>query len=342
MKYNKLGNSGLFVSEICFGVMSFTGDKGWTHIAHTNQKEANYQVALAIDYGVNFFDTADIYSNGISEKMLGKALGKKRNDVIIATKFGFRMKEGPNGDGLSRKRIIEACNDSLKRLNTDYIDLYQIHSYDFVTPLEETLSTLNELIKQGKVRYIGLSNFYAWQIMKAQAICERNSWEKFISNQAFYTILSRELEYEQIDVCMDQGIGIIVWGPLHGGYLSGKYRNIKKWPKGTRLNSPDDLRPLDINKTIKVFAEMEKISKSRNVTFSQIAINYLLRKKGITSVVIGVRNRKQLIDNLKASTWKLNDEEMEMLDFVSQPSKLYPQWYFETYRRNQLDRLAHQ
>jgi aryl-alcohol dehydrogenase-like predicted oxidoreductase len=342
MNYRKLGNSGLFVSEICFGVMSFTGSKGWTHIAKTNQKDANELTAAAIDNGVNFFDTADIYSSGVSEIMLGKALGKKRKDVIIGTKFGFRMENGENGDGLSRKRIIEACDASLKRLGTDYIDLYQIHSNDFITPIEETLGTLNTLVKQGKVRYTGFSNYYAWQIMKMQALAEKHNWEKFISNQANYSLLSRDLEYEQVDVCVDQGIGIIIWGPLHEGFLSGKYRDEKHWPKNSRIKKAGDLRPFEREKGEKIFAVADKISKERKVSIAQVSLNYLLRKKGVSSVIIGATNKKQLLENIDTSNWNLNEDEMKLLDETSQPPKIYPQWYFEIYRKTQLEKGQHQ
>lgn len=342
MNYTRLGSSGLFVSEICFGVMSFTGSKGWTHIAKTNQKEADELTAASIDNGVNFFDTADVYSNGVSEIMLGKALGKKRKDVVVATKFGFRMDNGPNGDGLSRKRIIEACDASLKRLGTDYIDLYQIHSNDFITPMEETIGTLDTLVNQGKVRYTGFSNYYAWQIMKLQAIADKNNFVKFISNQAYYSLLGRDLEYEQVDVCVDQGIGIIIWGPLHGGFLSGKYRDEKRWPKNTRIKKAGDLRPFEKEKGEKIFAVADQIARDRKVSIAQVSLNYLLRKKGVAAVIIGATNKKQLIENINTSNWHLNNDEMKLLDDVSQPQKIYPQWYFEIYRKTQLEKSGHQ
>lgn len=274
MKYRKLGKSGLNVSEICFGVMTFTGKNGWTHVGNSLQKGADRLTAIALDNGVNFFDTADIYSNGVSEKILGKALGSKRSKAIIATKFGFRMEDGPNGDGLSRSRIINACEASLKRLNTDYIDLYQIHSDDFSTPIEETLSALDLLVKDGKVRYIGCSNYTAWQLVKAQYIAEKNGLEKFISLQAYYTLLGRDLEVELIPACLDQGIGIMVWGPLHGGILSGKYHNKKRWPKGTRIKSNDFGRPHDIKMEKKVLNQIDKIAKSRKITKRLIEKKY--------------------------------------------------------------------
>lgn len=341
MNYRKLGNSGLFVSEICFGVMTFTGKNGWTHVGRTDQKDADKLVNIALDKGINFFDTADFYSEGKSEEILGKALGKKRKNAVITTKFGFRMKEGPNGEGNSRKRIIEACEASLKRLNTDYIDLYLIHSYDFITPLEETLSTLDTLIKEGKVRYIGCSNFYAWQIMKAMALCEKHNWEKFISLQAYYSLLGRELEYEIIPVCEDQGLGVTVWSPLHGGLLTGKYRDSQKWPKGTRIKKPGEHFPIDENKMNNVFNVMEKIAAASKISFTQIALNYLLRKKGVASVVIGARNAKQLIENINAASFELDEDDFKLLNDASEPNKIYPQWYFEYFRKNQIEKEQH-
>lgn len=332
MKYRKMGNSGLMVSEICFGVMTFTGNKGWTHVGNIEQKEADKLTKIALDNGVNIFDTADVYSNGISEIMLGKSLGKRRNEAIIATKFGFRMEDGPNGDGLSRKRVIKACEDSLKRLNTDYLDLFQIHSDDFTTPIEETLSALNQLVKDGKVRYIGCSNYTAWQLVKSMYEAKINSFEKFISIQAYYTILGRDLELDLIPACIDQQIGIMIWGPLHGGILTGKYRNIKKWPKDTRIKSDDFNRPHDKQKEINVLNEVEKIAIARNVTMAQVSINYLLRKKGVTTVVIGATSEKQLRENIGANKFELNNDEMKRLNELSEPTNYYPHWYFNVYR----------
>ncbi|MDO8549358.1 MAG: aldo/keto reductase, partial [Ignavibacteria bacterium] len=280
MKYRFLGNSGLQVSEICFGVMTFTTKKGWTHLGVQEQKDANRLTSVAIDNGVNFFDTADVYSLGFSEIMLGKALGRKRKNVVIATKGEGRMWEGPNGEGHSRQHLIRACEESLKRLKTDYIDLYQVHSFDFMTPLDEMMSVLDSLVKSGKVRYIGISNFFAWQIMKLQAIAEQHNWQKITSLQAYYSLVGRDLEYEQIPLCIDQGIGIIIWSPLHGGILSGKYRKGKKWPKGTRLKKPSHHLPYDIERGEEILTVMEKISKERKVSMSQVALNYSLRKSG--------------------------------------------------------------
>jgi len=314
----------LKVSEICFGMMSFTGPKGWTHIAKMDQQQANRLIDVALDHGVNFFDTADIYSNGASEAMLGTALKNRRQTVMIATKCGFRTHPGPNGDGLSRRHIIEACNASLKRLKTDYIDLYQIHSFDFETPLEETLSAFDQLVKDGKVRYIGCSNFFAWQLMKSLALQDQHGWERFISLQAYYLLVGRDLEWELAPLCEDQGLGILPWSPLHGGFLSGKYRQSSDWPLDTRINSIEDALPFDREKGFDIIEELWQIAETRSVTVAQVALNWLLRKPVVSSVVIGDRNEKQLLDNIATSDWQLDDNELEQLDRVSQQKKPYP------------------
>lgn len=333
MQYRLLGNSGLSVSEICFGVMTFTGEKGWTHLGMQDQNTANHLVALALDSGINFFDTADIYSEGTSEDMLGKALGRKRSDVIIGTKCGFRMKPGPNGDGLSKKRVIEACDESLKRLHTDYIDLYQIHSYDFITPLEETLSAFNHLAQHGKIRYIGVSNFTGWQLMKAISIIEKNNWVKIISLQPYYSLLGRDIEFELVPLCLDQGLGIIPWSPLHGGILTGKYRKETEWPANTRIKAPGEHFPYDENKGEEIINQLSIIANDRSVSITQTALNYLLRKPGVTSLIVGARNKEQLQDNINSVNWSLTDQEMATLDSVSAPYKPYPHWYFDIFRK---------
>jgi len=337
MNYRLLGNSGLKVSEICFGVMTFTGDKGWTHLGKQTQKDADYLTGLAIDNGVNFFDTADVYSNGISETMLGKALGARRHEVIVATKGEGRMWDGPNGEGHSKAHLIRACEESLKRLKTDFIDLYQVHSFDFTTPLEETMEVLDLLVKSGKIRYAGISNFFAWQIMKLRYIAEKNTLAKIISLQAYYSIIGRDLEYECVPACLDQGIGIIVWSPLHGGILSGKYRNLKKWPEDTRLKGPGQHLPYDVDKGDLILDKLDLIARNRKVTMSQTALNYALNKPGITSVIIGARNKKQLLDNIAAGSWKLTPEEMKELDDVSLPPRIYPYWYFDIFKKDKME-----
>jgi aryl-alcohol dehydrogenase-like predicted oxidoreductase len=338
MRQRFLGSSGIMVSELCLGAMTFTGESGWRHVGELGQKEADEFVRVALDAGVNFFDTADIYSAGESERILGKALGRRRHEAIVATKVGFRMGPGINDDGLSRTRILEGCTASLKRLGTDYIDLYQVHSYDPLVTLEETLCALNDLVREGKVRYIGCSNFTGWQLMKASAISREHGWERFVSLQALYSLVARDLEYELVPVCLDQGLGILPWSPLAGGFLTGKYRKGHPWPKGTRLTRPEDRFPFDQEKAYRVVEELDRIAQAHHGSVAQVALNFLLRKPGVTSLVIGARTREQLTDNLKAAEWELPPEEVSRLDALSEPPKIYPHWYFEVFRKDRLRR----
>ena len=329
MKMRFLGQTGIRVSELCFGTMTFGGRGDFFKIAgEVDQKEADIMVAMALDAGINFFDTADEYSQGLSEEICGKALGVRRKNVILATKVRTRTGPGPNDVGLSRHHILEGCNASLKRLGTDYIDLYQVHSSDPITPLEETLRVLDDLVRQGKVRYIGCSNFAAWQLMKALAVSDKYGWERFVSLQAFYSLLGRELENELVPLCLDQGMGILVWGPLSGGFLTGKYRREQPRPKGSRISELESSpRPLDEEKGFDVVDELDLISKEHNVTVPQAALNYLLRKPGITSVIIGARTRQQLADNLKTTDWEMRSSEVARLDQITEPLPLYPYWF---------------
>jgi aryl-alcohol dehydrogenase-like predicted oxidoreductase len=318
---HNLGKSGIKVSELCLGTWTFGPNEQLKIIGDVNQKEADTLVSMALDSGINFFDTADQYSEGQSEEILGKALGKRRTDVILATKVRARMSSNPNNVGLSRHHILEGCDASLKRLGTEYIDLYQVHSFDFNTPLEESLRALNDLVRQGKVRYIGCSNFAGWQLMKALDISKELHLEKFVSLQALYSLLARDLEYELVPLCLDQGLGILTWGPLAGGALSGKYRRGKPRPTGARLS--DDFG-LDENKTYDIVDELDLIAQTHNTTITQTALNYLLRKPGITALVIGVRTPEQLADNLKTTDWEMRPEEVVRLDKVSKPVPIYP------------------
>ena len=220
MNLRYMGKTGVKVSELCFGTMTFGGQGYWQSIGTLDQKQADALINIALDAGINFFDTANVYSFGLAEEMLGKALGKRRQDIILATKVRGRMSERPNDVGLSRRHIIESCEASLKRLGTDYIDLYQVHSFDPFTPLEETMSVLNDLVHQGKIRYIGCSNFTGWQLMKALSISAKNGWENFVTLQAYYSLAARELEFELLPLCLDQRLGILVWSPLSGGFLT--------------------------------------------------------------------------------------------------------------------------
>jgi len=330
MKMRFLGNTGVRVSELCFGAMTFGGKGYWTNIGQVQQKEADDLVSRAIDAGINFFDTADVYSEGLSEIILGKALGKKRKDIILATKVRGRTGPGPNDVGLSRRHIIESCNASLQRLGTDYIDLYQVHSFDPLTPLEETLRTLDDLVREGKVRYIGASNYTGWQLMKALAISREQHLERFATLQAFYSLIARDLELELVPLSLDQKLGILPWSPLGGGFLTGKYRRDKPRPQGARRSDPtNQFLQFEEEKGFDILEELEKTARNNGGTVTQAALNYLLRKPGVTSVIIGVRNAEQLTDNLKTTEWEMTAEEVARLDALSKPPRVYPYWTLE-------------
>ncbi len=325
MKMRFMGKTGIQVSRICLGTLTFGGREFYSHIGTLNQKEAGVLVDIALDAGVNFFDTADIYSMGLSEEILGKVLGTRRKNAIVATKVRGRMGSGPNDVRLSRHHIIEGCDASLKRLGTEYIDLYQLHSYDPNTPLEETLRALDDLVRWGKVRYIGVSNFTGWQLMKALAISEKHGWEKFATLQAQYSLLSRDIEYDLVPLCLDQGLGILTWSPLSGGFLSGKYRRGQPRPEGARLSDPNArFMGFDEEKGYDIVEELDRISKKHNGTVAQAALNYLLHKPGVTSVIISARTPEQLADNLKTTDWEMTQEEVARLDEFTRLAPLYP------------------
>ncbi|MFZ0453239.1 MAG: aldo/keto reductase [Ignavibacteriaceae bacterium] len=327
MKMRFLGNSGVKVSEICFGAMTFGGKGYWKSIGEVEQKDADELIGMALEGGINFFDTADVYSEGLSEIILGKALGNNRKNIILATKVRGRTGQGPNDVGLSRYHIIENCNASLKRLGTDYIDLYQLHSFDPYTPQEETLRALDDLVRAGKVRYIGASNHTGWQLMKALAISDKQNLEKFITLQAYYSLVARELENELVPLCLDQNLGILPWSPLGGGFLTGKYRRGKERPKNARRSDPENqFLQYNEEKGFDIVDELEKIAKNHGATIAQAALNYLLGKPAVSSVIIGAKNKEQLADNIKTSDWEMTPEEAARLDELSIPPRVYPYW----------------
>ena len=307
--------------------MTFGGRGYWKTIGELEQKEASELIKMALDGGVNFFDTADVYSEGLAEEMLGKALGNQRKEIILATKVRGRTGQGPNDVGLSRHHIIENCNASLKRLGTDYIDLYQLHSFDPYTPQEETLRALDDLVRSGKVRYIGASNHTGWQLMKALAISDKQNLEKFITLQAYYSLVARDLENELVPLCLDQNLGILPWSPLGGGFLTGKYRRDKERPKNARRTDPENqFLQFDEEKGFDIVDELEKIAKNHNATIAQAALNYLLRKPCVSSVITGAKNKEQLADDLKTSDWEMTPEEVTKLDEISILPRAYPYW----------------
>src|SRR6516165_1307649 len=322
MEYRQLGNSGLRVSLLSLGTMTFGGGGAFNKVGAVDIDGGRLQVDLCIEAGVNLFDTANIYSHGVYEEILGKALEGRRNDVLVATKARMVMRDGPNEGGTSRYHIIRECEDSLRRLKTDYIDLYQLHEWDGETPLEETLDALDTLVRSGKVRYIGCSNYSGWHLMKALGISERHGFQRFISQQIHYTLQARDAENELVP------IGILVWSPLAGGLLSGKYRRGQQTPEGTRHFHNWGEPPIhDENKLYDIIDAVVEIADGHKVSAAQIALAYLLGRPAITSIIIGARTETQLIDNLAAAKVTLTAEERARLDAVSQPILLYPYWH---------------
>jgi aryl-alcohol dehydrogenase-like predicted oxidoreductase len=330
MKYNLLGNTGLKVSELCLGTMTFGGRGWWTSIGTLPQDNVNALVKQSVDGGINFIDTANVYSEGLSEQMTGKAirdLGLKRDDLVIATKVRGVMGEGPNNSGLSRKHILRQADESLSRLQMDYIDLYQIHGFDPLTPLQETLEALDSLVKSGKVRYIGCSNLAAWHIMKALGISAQEHISKFVSLQAYYTIAGRDLEREIVPMLLDQKMGLMVWSPLAGGLLSGKYSRGKETIEGRRVKF--DFPPVNKEKAFDIIDVMQNIARDKKISVAQIAIAWLLQQPVVTSVIIGANTPEQLNDNLNSVSTKLSDEELIKLNEISKPVPEYPGWMIE-------------
>lgn len=338
MQYRQLGKSGLLVSELSFGAMSYGAGGYWEVVGGLNISEAQRLTDIAIDGGINFFDTADVYSHGRSEEILGETVKDKRNQLVLATKVRGRMSKEINDVGLSRSHIIKSCEESLRCLGTDFIDLYIVHSFDFLTPLEETLSALNCLVQQGKVRYLGCSNFFAWQLMKALAISDRHHWEKFVSLQAHYSLITRDVEYELAPLCEDQGLGLTTWSPLSAGFLTGKYpRGSKALGDGRRDREQQNFLQFDEDRGYDILGEVQNIAKERDVSPAQVALNYLLRKQTVSSVLIGATKPQQLVDNLNTVTWSLTDDELNRLNQVSAPAPLYPKWMLDFTSRDRSD-----
>lgn len=331
MKYKNLGNTGLLVSELCLGTMTFGGKGFWSAIGSLEQDKVDELVTRSVDAGINFIDTANVYSEGLSEEMTGKAirnLGLQRHELVLATKVRGRMAEGPNGAGLHRAHIMWQVEESLRRLNTDYIDLYQIHGFDPLTPLEETMETLDTLIRSGKVRYIGCSNLAAWHIMKALSYSERKNLTRFVSLQAYYTIAGRDLERELIPLLEDQKMGLMVWSPLAGGLLSGKYKRNQKGPEGSR-RADFDFPPIDKEKAFDILDVMHPMAEAKGITVARLALAWLLHQKAVSSIIIGAKRTDQLEDNLKAVDVTLSQEELQTLNIVSQTPATYPGWMIE-------------
>jgi aryl-alcohol dehydrogenase-like predicted oxidoreductase len=331
MKYRALGRTGLFVSEICLGTMTFGGRGFWQTIGQLDQAEATALVRAALEAGVNFFDTADVYSEGESERLLGRALkdvGANRADMVIATKARGRTGPGPNAVGLSRGHIMTAVKESLARLDTDYIDLYQIHGADMATPIDETLRALDDLVHGGLVRYIGCSNLMAWQIMKGLGLSAARDWSRFESVQAYYSIASRDIEREIVPVLTAEELGLMVWSPLAGGLLSGKFKREGAGPNNARRTS-FDFPPVDRDRAFAIIDVMRPIAERHGVSVARVALAWLLHQKHVTSVIIGAKHVEQLQDNIAASELRLGEDELAALDKASALKPEYPRWMID-------------
>ncbi|MFD1467153.1 aldo/keto reductase [Hymenobacter caeli] len=332
MKYNLLGNTGLKVSELCLGTMTFGSVGGrFAAINGVDQAGADALVKRSLDAGINFLDTANIYTEGQSEEITGQALhnlGVNRYDVVLATKVRGTMGPGPNDAGLTRKHIIAQAEASLKRLKTDYIDLYQTHSYDPLTPLDETLRALDDLVRSGKVRYIGASNVAAWQLMKALSLSHHQHLERYASLQAYYTVAGRDLERELVPLLLDQKVGLMVWSPLAGGFLSGKYTRENQKGEGRRSGA-FDFPPVNKDLAFDIIDQLQPMAAAKGSTVASLALAWLLHQKVVSTVIIGAKKMEQLDDNLKAVDVKFTPEELQQLDEASQLAPEYPGWMLD-------------
>ena len=331
MKYNLLGNTGLKVSELCLGAMTFGGKGFWTAIGTLGQQAVDGIVGRSVDAGINFIDTANVYSEGLSEEMTGTAirnLGLNRDDLVIATKVRGTMGQLPNDNGLSRKHIFNQIDASLKRLQMDYVDLYQIHGFDPLTSLEETLDALDTVVKSGKVRYIGCSNLAAWHIMKALDYSKFNKLARFVSLQAYYTIAGRDLEREVIPMLIDQNVGLMVWSPLAGGLLSGKFKRNGDGAEGSRRLS-FDFPPVNKERAFDIIDVLEPMAKEKNSSVAQLALAWLLKQPAVSMVIIGAKSMDQLEDNLKSIDIVFTADELQKLSEVSRLEEEYPGWMID-------------
>jgi aryl-alcohol dehydrogenase-like predicted oxidoreductase len=328
MEYRQLGNSGLRVSVLTLGTMTFGGRGVFAKVGRADLTEASRQIDRALDAGVNLIDTADSYSGGLAEEIVGRAMKGRLDRALIATKARMPTGTGPNDAGLSRHHLIQACEASLRRLGTDHIDLYQVHAWDGLTPLEETLSALDALVRAGKIRYVGCSNYSGWHLMKALGVSDRTGTARFVSQQIHYSLQAREAEYELLPIAVDQGLGVLAWSPLAGGLLSGKYRRGVEPPAGSRRLSGWDEPPVrDEDRLYAVVDALVSLAQDRDATPAQVALAWLLSRPAVTSLVIGVRSEEQLDQNLRAADLVLEPAELERLDEVSASPLPYPYWH---------------
>ncbi|MEA5141346.1 aldo/keto reductase [Arcicella rigui] len=331
MEYRQLGGSGLEVPVLSFGTATFGGGndffKAW---GSTQVEEATRLIDICLEAGLNFFDTADVYSQGLSEEILGKALAGKRDKSLISTKATFPFGEGPNNQGSSRFRLIKQVEGSLKRLNTDYIDLYHMHGFDGNTPIEETLRALDDLIQSGKIRYIAASNFSGWHLMKSQAIADKYGWNRYVAHQVYYSLANREYEWELMPLGLDQKVGGIIWSPLAAGRLGGKYRRNQPLPQDSRVaqgGSPIPEAVINEEVFYNIIDALDEVAEETDKTVAQVAINWVLQRPTVSSIIIGARNEAQLRQNLEAVGWNLTTDQIKKLDKASEVPTIYPYWH---------------
>src|SRR5580693_148499 len=331
MEYRQLGKSGLKVPELCFGAGTFGGGNEFFDAwgATSDIGEAKKIVDICVDAGINMFDTADIYSDGNSETVLGKAIAHlNRQDVLISTKATFRLGNGPNDVGSSRYHLIQSAERSLKRLGTDYIDIYHLHGFDAVSPVEETLRALDDLVREGKIRYIACSNFSGWHLMKSLSVSERYGWSRYVGHQVYYSLVGRDYEWELMPLAVDQGVGALVWSPLGWGRLTGKIRRGQPLPAESRLHKTADMGPqVDDEHLFKVVDALLEVAKETGKSVTQVALNWLVQRPSISTVIFGARNEEQLRQNLGAVGWNLSGEHIAKLDAASDVTPVYPYWH---------------
>lgn len=328
MEYRKLKGAGFDVPVLTFGTATFGGGgeffKAW---GSSDVREASRLVDLCLDHGIYLFDTANIYSKGLSEEILGAAIEGRRHRLMLSTKATFRMSDEPNRYGSSRYSLIRECEDSLRRLKTDVIDLYTMHGFDATTPVEETLRALDDLVRSGKIRAIGCSNFSGWHLMKSLSVSERYGWSKYVAHQAYYSLAGREFEWELMPLALDQNVSTFVWSPLAGGALTGKVRRGQKPPEGSRVAQMDFVVSSKSEALFRIVDVLDQVAQETSKSLAQVALNWLLQRPSVTSLVIGARNEKQLLDNLGAIGWSLSPEQMARLDAVSARRPIYPYWH---------------
>jgi aryl-alcohol dehydrogenase-like predicted oxidoreductase len=331
MEYRQLGASGLKVSVLSFGTATFGGSgeffKAW---GSTQAEEATRLIDLCLEAGINLFDTADVYSQGLSEEILGKAIAGKRDQLLISTKATFTFGQGPNNQGSSRHHLLKQVEGSLKRLNTDYIDVFHMHGFDGITPVEETLRTLDDLVQSGKIRYLAASNFSGWHLMKSLAISEKYGWNRYVAHQVYYALTNRDYEWELMPLGLDQKVGAIVWSPLAAGLLGGRYKRNQPKPADTRTaqgGSPIPAAVVDDNLLYTIVDVLEEIAAETGKTIAQVAINWVLQRPTVSSIIVGARNEKQLKENFEAVGWNLTKDQIQRLDKASEVPPVYPYWH---------------